>query len=107
MKALKSVLEEELQTSLRQQAEHEKAIAALPRGALVRKFVKGYQYYYLRMRKGNKVHYEYKGKLLAREIRQYDGVRKDRARHRKLLGNVKKRIAFIRRMLRSREMKTS
>jgi len=50
MKIIKGVLEEELKNSLRMQAEYEKALAGLPRGVLVRKFVKGHQYYYLMMR---------------------------------------------------------
>lgn len=105
MEALKRILEEELQNSLRRQAQYEKALAGFPQGVLVRKFVNGYQYYYLRMRKGGKVHYEYKGKLHGHEIRQYAGIRKDRAKYRKLLGDVKKRIAFLHRTLRSRELR--
>jgi hypothetical protein len=61
LKIIKGVLEEELKNSLRMQAEYEKALAALPRGVLVKKFVKGHQYCYLMMREGNKVRFEYKG----------------------------------------------
>ncbi len=105
MKIIKGVLEEELRNSLRMQTEYEKALAALPRGVLVRKFVKGHQYYYLMMREGNKVRFEYKGKLLGKEIKYFDEVKKDRAKYRKLLGDVKKQIAFLRRTLRGRELR--
>jgi hypothetical protein len=105
MKIIKGVLEEELQNSLRMQEEYEKALAALPRGVLVKKLVKGHQYYYLMMREGSKVRFEYKGKLLGKEIKFYDVVKKDRAKYRKLLGDVKKQIAFLQRTLNSKELR--
>jgi hypothetical protein len=105
MKIIKGVLEEELKNSLRMQAEYEKALAALPRGVLVRKFVKGHQYYYLMMREGSKVRFEYKGKLFGKDIAHFDEVKKDRAKYRKLLGEVKKQIAFIRRTLKGKELR--
>lgn len=105
MKIIKGVLEEELQNSLRMMAEYEKALAALPRGVLVKKYVKGYQYYYLMMRERGKVRFEYKGKLDGKEIKFFDEVKKDRAKYRKLLGDVKKQVAFLRRALRGRELR--
>jgi len=106
MKIIKGVLEEELKNSLRMQAEYEKALAALPRGVLVQKFVKGHQYYYLMMREGSKVRFEYKGKLYAGEIKYFDQVKKDRAKYRKLLEDVKKQVSFLRRALRGKELRT-
>jgi hypothetical protein len=105
MKIIKGVLEEELKNSLRMQEEYEKALAALPRGVLVQKFVKGHQYYYLMMREGTKVRFEYKGKLFAGEIKYFDEVKKDRAKYRKLLGEVKKQIAFLQRTLKGKELR--
>jgi len=105
MKIIKGVLEEELKNSLRMQAEYEKALAALPRGVLVQKFVKGHQYYYLMMREGNKVRFEYKGKLYAGEIKYFDQVKKDRVKYRKLLGEAKKQVSFLRRALRGKELR--
>lgn len=105
MKIIKGVLEEELQNSLRMQKEYEKAISALPRGALVKKVIKGYSYYYLMMRDGNKVRFDYKGKVSGKEIKRYDDAKKDRARYRKLLGEVKKQVSFLRRALRGKELR--
>jgi hypothetical protein len=105
MKIIKGVLEEELKNSLRMQAEYVKALADLPRGVLVQKFVKGHQYYYLMMREGCKVRFEYKGKLFAGEIKYFDQVKKDRAKYRKLLGEVKKQIAFLQRTLKGKELR--
>jgi hypothetical protein len=105
MKIIKGVLEDELKKAMLARGECEKAMAALPRGVLVRKFVKGHQYYYLMMREGNKVRFEYKGKLFAGEIKYFDKVKKDRAKYRKLLGEARKRIAFLRRTLKGKELR--
>jgi translation initiation factor 1 (eIF-1/SUI1) len=100
MKIIKNVLEEELKKAILAQKECEAALAALPRGVLVKKFVKGYQYCYLMSREKGKVRFEYKGKLLGKDITHYDRVKKDRARYRQLLAELKKRITCIKKILR-------
>jgi len=105
MKIIKGVLEEELRKAMLAQGEYEKALAALPRGVLVKKLVKGYQYYYLMSREKSKVRFEYKGKVLGKDIKYYDEVKKDRVRYRQLLAEVKKRIAFIKKTLRGKELR--
>lgn len=105
MKIIKGILEEELRKAVLLQKECETALAALPRGVLVKKYVKGYQYYYLMTRENGAVRFAYKGKLFGKDIKYYDTVKKDRMRYRKLLANVKKRISFIKRTLRGREMR--
>ena len=107
MKIIKAVLEEELKKAVQAQGEYEKTLAALPRGVLVKKVVKGYQYYYLMSREKGKVQFEYKGKLFGRDIKYYDEVKKDRARYRRLLAEVKKRIAFIKKTLRGKELRVA
>jgi len=87
------------------QMECEKAMAALPRGVLVKKYVKGRQYCYIMSREKGKVRFEYKGKLLGKDIKYYDTVKKDRVRFRNLLSEVKKRIAFIKKTLRGKELR--
>jgi hypothetical protein len=87
------------------QGEHEKALAALPRGVLVKKYVKGRQYCYLMSREKGKVRFEYKGKLLGKDIKYYDDVKKDRARYRNLLSEARRRIAFIKKTLRGQELR--
>jgi hypothetical protein len=105
MKIIKGVLEEELKKAMHAQGEHEKALAALPRGVLVKKYVKGRQYCYLMSREKGKVRFEYKGKLLGKDIKYYDEVKKDRARYRNLLSEAKKRISFIKKTLRGKELR--
>jgi hypothetical protein len=92
MKIIKGIMEEELQNSLWSQKEREKALAALLRGVLVKRFVKGHQYSSLMMREGSKVHFENKGKLLGKEIRYCEEVSKDRERHRQLPADVTKQL---------------
>ena len=104
MKIIKGVLEEELKKAVLLQAEYEKAMIALPRGVLVKKYVKGRQYCYLMSREKGKLKFEYKGKLFGKDIKYYDTVKKDRARYRNLLSEVRKRIAFIRKTLRGKEL---
>lgn len=105
MKIIKSVLQEELRKAMLAQGESEKALSALPRGVLVKKYVKGRQYCYLMSRDNGKVRFEYKGKLLGKDIKYYDEVKKDRSRYRHLLAEVKKRIAFIKKALRGKELR--
>lgn len=104
MKIIKGVLEEELKKAVLLQAEYVKAMIALPRGVLVKKYVKGRQYCYLMSREKGKLKFEYKGKMSGKDIKYYDTIKKDRARYRNLLSEVRKRIAFIRKTLRGKEL---
>jgi len=107
MKIIKGVLEEELRKAQLAQGEYEKALSALPRGVLVKKYVKGRQSCYLMSREKGKVKFEYKGKLLGKDIKYYDAVKRDRARFRQQLSEVKKRIAFIKKTLRGKELRVA
>jgi hypothetical protein len=106
MKVIKGVLEEELENSLRMKEEYEKAIAALPRGVLVKKEIRGRIYYYLMMREGGKIRFEYKGKLSKDDIKKYEEAKRLRAKYRKLLAQVKKQISFLERALRGKEIRS-
>ncbi len=57
MKIIVGVLEEEPRKAVQMQEEYEKALAAPPCGVLVKKYVKGYQCYYLVTREGGTVYY--------------------------------------------------
>src|SRR5512141_368390 len=95
MKMIKGILEEELRKAVLAEKECEKTLAGLPRGVLVKKYVKGRQYCYLLSREKGKVRFEYKGKLMGKDVRYYETVKKDRALYRNRLAEVRKRIAFI------------
>ena len=104
MKIIKSVLEDELKKAVLAEKDFEKTLAGLPRGVLVKKYVKGRQYCYLLSREKGKVRFEYKGKLMGKDVQYYETVKKDRALNRSKLSEVRKRIAFIKKVLRNKEL---
>ncbi|MDP8248987.1 MAG: hypothetical protein P9M00_12665 [Candidatus Tritonobacter lacicola] len=103
MRVIKSVLEEELQNSLRMKEEYEKALKKLPRGSLSKKIIKGRPYYYLSERKGSKVVSKYLGKISEKERNKFEKVKKLRKEYRHNLSIVKKQIAYLRSALRGKE----
>jgi hypothetical protein len=103
MDAIKGVLKEELENSLQMKADYERELAKLPKGSLVKKKIKGHEYYYLLLREKGKVKFIYKGKVSKDEIKKYKEAKEYRAKYRKLLSQVKKQIKFLRSALRGKE----
>jgi len=104
MKIIKSMLEEELANSLAMKKDYEKELAKLPKGSLIKKNVKGHDYYYLVVRENGKVKIIYKGKKVNnREILKYKQAKEYRAKYRKLLSEVKKQIKFLKGTLRGKK----
>jgi len=103
MGVIKGVLKEELENSLRMKKGYERELAKLPKGSLIKKRVKGHEYYYLLLRDKGKVKFIYKGKVSDEEIKKYEEAKEYRARYRKLLSQVKKQIRFLRSALRGKE----
>ena len=62
MPVIKGVLREELENSLRMKKDYERELAKLPEGSLIKKNIKGHEYYYLVLRKSGEVKFIYKGK---------------------------------------------
>ncbi|MBD3295889.1 MAG: hypothetical protein GF392_00790 [Candidatus Omnitrophica bacterium] len=102
MDPIKSVLKEELENSLQMKKDYEKALAELPKGSLIKKRIKGHEYYYLVLRENGKVKFIYKGKPSKEEIKKYEEAKEYRAKYRKLLSQVKKQIKFLRSSLRGK-----
>lgn len=103
MRVIRSVLKEELANSLAMKKSYERELAKLPKGSLVRKTIKGHEYYYLQVREKGKVRFLYKGKLTDDEVQRYEQARQYRAKYRRLLSEVKKQIKFLRTALRGKE----
>ena len=103
MGVIKGVLKEELENSLRMKSGYERELAKLPKGSLIKKKVKGHEYYYLLLRDKGKVKFIYKGKVSGEEIKKYKEAKEYRAKYRKLLSQVKKQIRFLRSALRGKE----
>jgi hypothetical protein len=103
MRVLKGMLKEELDNSVRMQKSYERELAQLPRGSLVKKTIRGHEYYYLVMRDKGKVKFVYKGKSPEGEVKKYMEAKKYRAKYRRLLSETKKQIKFLRSALRGKQ----
>ena len=104
MKIIKGVLEEELVNSLAMKKNYERELAKLPKGSLIKRKVKGYEYYYLVFREEGKVKFIYKGKKVSdKEINKYKQAKEYRAKYRNLLSELKKQIKFLRSTLRGKK----
>ena len=103
MNVLKGVLKEELDNSLRMKKNYERELARLPKGSLIKKKIKGHEYYYLVVREAGKVRFIYKGKVSQQQLQKYRQAKEYRAKYRELLSEVKKQIRFLRSALRGKE----
>jgi len=102
--AIKGVLREELENSIRMQKNYEKELGKLPAGSLIKKKIKGHEYYYIVMRENGKVKFVYKGKKVSEAlVEEYARAKELRAKYRKLLSQVKKQIKFLKGALRGQE----
>ncbi|MBN2120473.1 MAG: hypothetical protein JW734_05420 [Candidatus Omnitrophica bacterium] len=103
MGVLKGVLKEEFQNSLRLKKSYERELARLPKGVLVKKKIKGHEYYYLLLRENGKVRFIYKGKISQDEVKRYRKIKGDRDKLKALLSKVKKQIKFLQKALHGKE----
>lgn len=101
---IKSVLREELQNSLRMKKQYERELAKLPKGSLVKRIIKGHEYYYLVYRENGKFRSIYKGKSVTkRELKKYQEAKELRAKYRHSLSKLKKQIRYLKGVLRGKE----
>ena len=103
MKVIKGILKEELNNSLRMRKDYQRELAKLPKGSLVKKKIRGREYYYLVLREKGKVKFIYKGKLNADEIKGYKQAKEYRAKYRKLISELNKQIKFLKGALRGKK----
>ncbi|MFC1645990.1 hypothetical protein ACFL2Y_02295 [Candidatus Omnitrophota bacterium] len=103
MGVIKGVLKEELENSLQMKADYERELSKLPKGSLIKKKIKGHEYYYLLLREKGKVKFIYKGKASIGEVKKYKQAKEYRAKYRRLLSQVKRQIRFLRSTLRGKE----
>jgi hypothetical protein len=100
---VRGVLVEELANSVRLLKRYRQALAALPKGSLVAKKIKGGIYYYAAYRAGGKVRFEYKGKLSGDQVERLEKAASQKARYRRLIADLKEQLVFIRRALHERK----
>jgi hypothetical protein len=104
MKVIKSALEEELANSLAMKKSYERELAKLPKGSLIKKNVRGHEYYYVVVRDQGKVKFVYKGKKVSdKEKQKYRQAKEYRKKYRRLLSEVKKQVKFLRSALRGKK----
>ena len=101
---IKSVLKEELANSLRMKKRYERELAKLPKGSLVKRNIKGHEYYYLVYRENGKFMSVYKGKSVRdKELKKYKEAKNLRSKYRKALSQLKKQIRYLEGVLRGKE----
>lgn len=99
--AIKEVIEDELENSLRMEKDYVRALERLPKGNLIKKKIKGHDYWYMQIREGQKVRFNYVKNPSAAMLKKYQKAKEDRTRYRGLLSQVRKQIKQLKRMLRS------
>jgi len=102
--AIKGVLREELDNSIRMQKRYEEELEKLPVGSLVKKKIKGHEYYYIVLRENGKVKFVYQGKEVPEPvIEEYARAKQLRAKYKRLLSQIKRQIKFLKGALRGQE----
>ncbi|MFA6173320.1 MAG: hypothetical protein WC334_02975 [Kiritimatiellales bacterium] len=100
--AIREVLEEELENSLRMEQRYSEELDKLPQGSLVQKSIKGHAYHYLVLRdESGRVKLVYKGKVEPEEVARYAEIKQQRAQYRNLRAKAREQIRFLRRALRA------
>jgi len=101
---IKSVLREELANSLRMKKQYERELEKLPKGSLVKRNIKGQEYYYLVYRENGKFKSVYKGKSVReKDLKKYQEAKNLRSKYRKALSQLKKQILYLKGVLRGKE----
>ena len=101
---IKGILKEELRNSRRMKKRYEQELASLPRGSLVKRRIKGGEYYYLVYREGGKFRADYAGREVAEQkLEKYRRAKEFRAKYRNALSRLKKQIRYLEGALRGKE----
>jgi len=101
--AIKEVIKEELENSRRMEKDYESVLKRLPKGNLIKKNINGYEYWYLQIREGRKVRFDYVKNPSPEMIKKFKKAKGDRARYRKLLSQVRQQIKILERFVRVRQ----
>jgi len=95
MKILNDILQEEKERLLELEKIYKSKIQQLPKGSLIKKNIKGHNYYYLNYRSYKKQVFKYIGKLSEKEIKDLLTGIEERRKFEKFLRRVKKDIKEI------------
>lgn len=101
---IKGVLKEELDNSIRMKERYEEELSKLPPGSLIKKKIKGHDYYYIVLRENGDVKFKYQGKDVPKElIKEYERAKDLRKKYRSSLSQLKKQIKFLKGSLRGKK----
>jgi len=101
--AIKEVIWEELENSRRMEKGYVSALKKLPKGNLIKKKINGHEYWYLQVREGKKVRFDYIKNPSDAMIHKYREAKESRVKYRKLLSQVRRQIKFLERIVRGRQ----
>ena len=102
--AIKGVLKEELDNSIGMKEKYEKELEKLPVGSLIKKKIKGHEYYYIVFREKGDVKFNYQGKNVSDELKkEYSRAKELRKKYRSNISQLKKQIKFLKGALRGQE----
>ena len=102
--AIKELLAEELENSLRMEHDYLRKLADLPHGSLVIKIIRGRPYYYLASREKSRVRFKYQGRDMSEsDIAKYKVAKEYRVKYRTLLKDIRMQIKFMRKALRAKQ----
>ena len=101
---IKGLLKEELKNSLKMKIGYNRELKKLPKGSLVKKKIKGHDYYYIAYRDHGPIKFVYKGKAVPQEvIDRYERAKELRKKYRNLLSKAKKQVRYLRGVTRGKE----
>jgi len=104
MGTIKDLLKEELDNSIRLRKDYKKELKKHVGGTIVIKEIRGHKYYYLAYRDAEKVKFIYKGKKLSQDdIGMLEESKRLRAKYKKLIQKLDKRIKYLERALHGKE----
>jgi len=95
MKILNDILQEEKERLLDLERIYKSKIQQFPKGSLIKKNIKGHEYYYLNYRLYKKQIFKYIGKLSEKEVKDLLTGIEERRKFEKFLRQVKKDIKEI------------
>jgi hypothetical protein len=100
MKILNDILQEEKERLLELKKIYQSKIKHFPKGSLIKKNIKGHEYYYLNYRLYKKQIFKYIGKLSGEEVKDLLTKIEERRKFEKYLRQVKKDIKAIEKKIR-------
>lgn len=95
MEVLESILKEELNRLRKLKKEYENKLKNSQKGSLIKKQIKGHEYYYLNYRENKKKVFKYLGKLNKNEISRLEEAIKERRNLQKLYIQVKRNLVKL------------